>query len=208
MTDFDENQHRIIGDAATATSWIDDSGLPNEDKHALRRFVGRFPSLQFVREEQALLDHYEAVDQVTLPAWFRMSRSALAAIEPYSRLRIDTFRFNGSPREAPGREYYEISPGYINDEIRELLFDQAHVYLIGQWFGTDRSCLAIDLENQEDRRIFEFAMEDLYDDEAEDRPLRESLAPVFASYADLLGHIVEVRLPDGDVVAAAREVRG
>ncbi|MFE1289901.1 hypothetical protein [Streptomyces sp. NPDC058751] len=198
-----ESQYRITGDAATATSWIENSGLPDEDKDALRQFVGRFPSLRFTREEDTALDHYEEVDQVKLPAWFRASRSTLAAVEPYSRLRINTFRFDGSPRETPGQEYYEISPGYINEEIRELLFDQAHIYLIGQWFGTDRSCLAIDLEATEDRRIFEFAMEDLYDDEAEERPLRESLTPVFASYADLLGHIVEVRLPDGDVVAAA-----
>ncbi|WP_329036562.1 hypothetical protein OIE71_26325 [Streptomyces sp. NBC_01725] len=203
MTDFSEDQYRITGDAATAASWVEDSGLPDEDKAALRRLVGRFPLLRFVRERDALLDHYEAVDHIALPAWFRESRSTLATIEPYSHLRIDAFRFDGSPREFPGDEYYEISPGYINSEIRELLFDGAHAYLIGQWFGTDRSCLAIDLENPQDRRIFEFAMEDMYDDEAENRPLRESLAPVFASYADLLGHIVEVRLPDGHVVAAA-----
>ncbi|MFB6987387.1 hypothetical protein [Streptomyces sp. NPDC056304] len=202
MSDFEENQHRITGDATIATSWIEESRLPEEEKNALRRFVGRFPSLRFARDDNALLNRYEAVDQVMLPAWFRASRSTLATIDPYSLLRINDFRFGGSPRETPGQEYYEISLGYINEEIRELLFDQAHVYLIGQWFGTDRSCLAIDLENPEDRRIFEFAMEDLYDDEDESRPLRESLAPVLASYADLLGHIVEVRLPDGDVVTA------
>lgn len=201
MTEFAKGQHRIIGDAATAASWIEDSMLPGEDKAALRQFVGRFPSLGFAREDNALLGHYEAA--VTLPPWFRASRSTLAAIEPYSRLRIDAFRFDGSPRETPGIEYYGISPGYINEEIRELLFNQAHVYLIGQWWTTDRSCLAIDLENPEERRIFEFAMDDLIDDDIAGRPLRESLNPVFASYADLLGHIVEVRLPDGDIVAAA-----
>ncbi|MES4909211.1 MULTISPECIES: hypothetical protein [unclassified Streptomyces] len=203
MIDLDEEQHRITGDAAAATSWIEDSELPHEDKAALRQFVSRFPSLRFTREEDALLDHYEATDQVTLPTWFRVSRSTLAAIEPHSRLRIDAFRFNGSPRETPGEEYYAISPGYINQETRELLFNQAHVYLIGQWFSTDRSCLAIDLENPNDRRIFEFAREDLIDDDITGRPLRESLAPVFTSYADLLGHIIEVRLPDGNVTAAA-----
>jgi hypothetical protein len=203
VTDFDKDQHRITGDTATAASWIEDSGLPDEDKAALRQFVGRFPSLRFAREDNALLDHYEAVDQVTLPSWFRASRSTLAAIEPHSRLRIDAFRFDGSPRVTPGIEYYGISPGYINQEIRELLFNQAQVYLIGEWWTTDRSCLAIDLENPEERRIFEFAMDDLIDDDIAGRPLRESLTPVFASYADLLGHIVEVRLPDGDVVAAA-----
>jgi hypothetical protein len=100
VTDFDENQHRITGDAATA---IEDSGLPDEDKDTLRRFVGRFPSLRFAREEDALLDHYEAVDQVTLPAWFRASRSTLAAIEPYSRLRIDAFWFDGRTHRPPAR---------------------------------------------------------------------------------------------------------
>ncbi|MFF5971221.1 hypothetical protein ACFY7C_06795 [Streptomyces sp. NPDC012769] len=203
MTDFDENRYREIGDAAAAASWVENSSVPEEDKEAFRHFIGRFPSLRFAREDDVLLDHYEAVDQVELPAWFRESRATLATIAPYSLLRIDAFRFDGSPRETPGQEYYEISPGYINEEIRDLLLGHARVYLFGQWFASDRSCLAIDLENPEDRRIFEFALEDMYDDEAEDRPLRESLTPVFASYADLLGHIVEVRLPNGDVVTAA-----
>jgi hypothetical protein len=203
MTDSNASKHRIIGDAAAATSWIENSELSKEDKAALRRFVNRFPSMHFAREDDAQLDHHEKVDQVTLPAWFRASRSTLAAIEPNSRLRIDAFRFNGSPRETPSKEYYEISPGYINEEIRELLYSNAHIYLIGQWFGTDRSCLAIDIQDPVDQRIFEFAMEDLYDDEIANRPLRESLSPVFASYADLLAHIVEVRLPDGEVVTAA-----
>ncbi|ADD40811.1 hypothetical protein [Stackebrandtia nassauensis] len=206
MIDIEEMPQRVVGDGVTAVCWIEDAALSDEDELALRRFVGRFPSLRFARDTPAVLDRHETVDQVTLPAWFRVARTILAGLEPAGRVRLDAFAIDGSPRETP-REYYEISPGYINEEIRGLLFDKAGVYLIGQEFGDDESCLAIDLENPRDRRIFEFAMEDLLDDDIADRPLRKSLTPVFSSYADLLGHIVAARMPDGEIVIAADQGR-
>ncbi len=45
-------------------------------------------------------------------------------------------------------------------------------------------------------------VEDLWDDEAKGEPLRESTFPAFSSYADLLGHVVAVKLPDGTVIEA------
>lgn len=203
MTDFDEHPHLITGDAATATTWIEESALTDDDKAALRRFVARFPSLTFVKEDDAQLNQYEETDGVTLPPWFRETRSTLAYTVPGAQVRVDGFGWDESPRaDEQDTHWYEVEPGYVNEENRETMFDLARVYPIAQWFANDRSYLAVDLEDPSDRRILEFALEDLWDDEAKGEPLRESTFPAFSSYADLLGHVVAVKLPDGTVIEA------
>lgn len=113
-------------------------------------------------------------------------------------VRFDGFRWNDSPRAEEAEDiWYELDPGYGESETRELLAERTQVYLIGSWWLEDRSNLAVDIQDPTDRRIFDFATEDLWDNSYEGRPIRGSLYPVFASYADLLGHVVEVELPDG-----------
>ncbi|MFJ8579959.1 hypothetical protein [Micromonospora sp. NPDC093277] len=203
MTDSAEGRHPVNGDAAAARSWIEQSTLPDEDKAGLRRFVDHFPSLTFVREDNAALSHYEETDEVTLPPWFRETRSALAFTVPGAQVRVDGFRWDDSPRSDDQEDHwYEVEPGYVNEENRETMFDLARLYPIGQWFANDRSYLAVDLEDVSNRRILEFALEDLWDDEAKGEPLRESTFPAYSSYADFLGHVVAVKLPDGTLVEA------
>jgi hypothetical protein len=73
---------------------------------------------------------------------------------------------------------------------------------MGSWWGTDRSYLAVDLKDPSDRRIFEFASEDLLDNSIDGRPVRGSVYPIFDSYAQFLAHVVEARLPDGTLLRA------
>lgn len=203
MTDATGDGSPITGDAAAARSWIEESGLPDEDKAALRRFVDRFPSLTFTKEEDTALSCYEATDEVTLPPWFRETRATLAFTVAGAQVRVAGFRWDDSPRaDDQADHWYEVELGYVNEENRETMFDLAHLYPIGQWFANDRSYLAVDLADPTDRRILEFALEDLWDDEANGEPLRESTFPAYASYADFLGHVVAVKLPDGGLVEA------
>lgn len=190
-------------DASTARSWINDSTLPDDDKAALRRFVDRFSTLDFDRDDDDALRGYEETDKVALPPWFRDVRATLAYVTEGALVRVSAFRFDESPRaDEQADQWYEIAPGYINDENRETMHDLAQLYPIAQWFANDRSYLAIDLADPDDHRILEFAIEDLWDDEAKGEPLRESTFYAYASYADLLDHIVAVRLPNGTVIEA------
>lgn len=203
MTDATGDGSPITGDAVAARAWIEKSVLPDEDKAALRRFVDRFPSLTFVREDDAALSRHEETDEVTLPPWFRDTRSTLTFTVPGAQVRVDGFRWNDSPRADDQEDrWYEVEPGYVNEEDRETMFDLANLYPIGQWFANNRSYLAVDLADSHDRRLLEFSLEDLWDAEANGEPLRESVFPAYFSYADFLGHVLAVKLPDGGIVEA------
>ena len=199
ITDSEYQRHLTRGDAATARLWIERSALPEEDKAGLLRFVARFPSLTFVKEDPALLDRYAEVDRVTLPQWFRDVRSILAFVEPHVLVRVDDFEWYFSPR-ADGVEeiWYDLRPGCGGGEERALLTGDGGIYPIGNDWDHGETHLGIDLENPLDRRIFDFHGEDLLDDKLDGRPVRGSLFPVFGSYARLLAHVVAVRpLPGG-----------
>jgi len=200
MPEFDREQHVTTGNSTEAAAWVEESTLPGEQKGELLRFVANFPSLRFSKEDDELFDRLEETDQVTLPRWLRDVRKTLTFVYPAMRVRVDDYTHLCPRSDAVEKVWYELRLGYADEEQRELFFDEAQVYPIGSWWGTDRSYLAVDLENPADERIFEFASEDLLDNSIDGRPVRGSVYPVFDSYAQFLAHIVEGELPDGTVV--------
>lgn len=203
MDTFDPKQHYTTGDANVARSWIAASALSEEQKTALLTFVQRFETLTFVKEDDILLDHYEEVDGVTIPAWFRKVRKTVAGIEQAKRVRLGSFAHELSPRsDSLDKLWYELWPGYINEEQQELIRDKAHVYPIGGLWDTDRSYLAVDLKDPSNTQILEFALEDFMDNDYDGIPLRDSSFVVFDSYAQLLANIAAIQLPDGTEIKA------
>lgn len=203
MNEFNPAEHVIEGDAAQARSWIDGSSLSEEDKTGLHAFVDRFPGLTFCREDDVALDHAAEESRVELPAWYRRFRSTLAFATPSMDFRFDRFEGDRSPRgEYLHKIAYRLEPGSGDRELQQRLFGDAKMYLIGGWFASDRSNLAIDLEDDGERRIFEFAMEDFWDDDFDERPLRTSMFPVFESYGSMLAHVVEFTSGDGTEIEA------
>lgn len=193
-------------DASTARSWIASSTLPEEDKAALNRFVDRFPALDFARDDETALRRYEQTDEITLPPWYREVRATLAPVAGGAQLRVGGFSWDESPRaDEQAGHWYEVTPGYVNDEDRDTLRDLGRLYPVAQWFASYESILAVDLDNPDDHRLFEFALEDLWDDEAKGDPVRDTTYFAFASYSDFLDHVVAVKLPGGDVVEARAE---
>lgn len=207
MTEFDDHRARgdlTRGDADAARSWVRASALPEDQKADLLRFVDNFPSLTFVKESGAVLDHYAETDGVTLPRWLREVRSTLAFVDPPGQVRVDDFEWYQSPRADDVEDiWYDVRFGYHGQEQRELFFGDARVYRIGVWWDTDDSYLGVDLENPQDQRILDFSGADLRDNKLAGRPVRGSLYPIFTSYARFLAHVCEVRLPDGSTVGAA-----
>ncbi|MET7904594.1 hypothetical protein ABZS86_25255 [Streptomyces sp. NPDC005355] len=194
MTKFDHEQHLIKGDADAARSWIQSSALPEDQKADLLQFVANFSSLTFVKEDDAILDHYAETDRVALPAWLREVRSTLAFVDPPMLLQVDDFQWYNSPRSDDVDDiWYQLRFGYHGEEQRTLFFEDAKIYRIGVWWGTDESYLGVDLHAPGDQRIFDFSGADLRDNKLARRPVRGSLYPVFESYAQLLAHVAEVQ---------------
>lgn len=194
----------ITGDAATALSWIDDSSLDEEIKEDLRAFVRRFPDLTFYKETDAYLDGIEKRDGVTFPAWFRAIRTTLAFVAKPVEFQVDGFDGPESPRaEYPERIWYGLALGTNDEDETELLYEQALLYPIIRWTTSDRSILAIALDDPDDHRILEYSSQDLWDDDADGRPVRESVSVGFDSLPSLLGHIQVLRTSqDGPEIGA------
>ena len=197
MTEFDYQQHLTKGDADAARSWVGSSALPEDQKADLLRFVDRFASFTFAKEDDAILDHYAETDRLTLPAWLREVRSTLAFVDQLAQFHVDDFQWYNSPRADYAEEiWYDLRLGYHGEEQRDLFLGDAEIYRIGGSWDDDEIYLGVDLQDPEDQRIFDFSGADLRDDKLSGRPLRGSLYPIFGSYAQFLAHVTEVRLLD------------
>jgi hypothetical protein len=197
MTTFDYQEHLTRGDADSARGWVESSALPDAQKSDLLAFIGNFPSLTFVKEDDAILDHYAEEAGVVLPPWFRTVRSTLAFVDPSMLVCVDDFQWYDSPRSDDVEDiWYDIQLGYHGEEQRRLFRDDAKIYRIGAWSGTDDAMLGVDLSDPDDQRIFDFAGADLRDNKLAGRPVRGSLYPIFESYPQFLAHIAEVRPGD------------
>jgi hypothetical protein len=192
----------ILGDADAARRWVESSPLPADQKALLERFVSRFPGITFSRDSEAELDEFAEDDQVTLPAWVRASRATLAGPEPRVRVHFDDFDITNPASDSIEDAWFEFDVGYDGREQRELFRDQAKLYRIGSRPGYDYPWLAAVLDDTDDERVHEFAVEDLMDDVYEGVPARDSVHPAFDTYASMLAHIDAVRLPDGTVIEA------
>jgi hypothetical protein len=191
---FDYDAHRILGSSSDAATWIAQSSFADAHKALLQKFIVRFPALTFFKEDQALLDHIEQQERVTLPRWFRAQRQTLAFVVPPVDFRIDDFDQLGPRSDTLDRIWYTTDLyGYRDDEQRGLLLDKASIFPIAQWPHTDRSFFAISMADDNDEAIWEFAAQDMLDSILDGEQAREALNPAFDSYASMLSHIIEIR---------------
>ena len=201
---FVVKHHYIEGNAEEAKIWINSSKLTKTAKQALLRFIKRFPTLQFYKEDTELLNGVEASEQVKLPKWLRDIRQTLAYVIYGKLVWVRFDQFDGwSPRsEQLEQIWYSLGlRGYNNDKQRDLISKDG-LFPIGEWLETGRSTLAIKLDNPKDQRVYEYTEEDLWDNQYDQRLIFESVNVVFNSYAEMLGHIVAFQLQNGEVIEA------
>lgn len=192
----------ITGFAADALQWISASGLDQQDKEVLTRFVSRFPQIQFYRETNAFFRSREKEYEVALPAWLRTLRSTLSFVYAEEV----TFRLSAyhgrTPREnyVGGLWYKFVLHGCMDDDDRHLLTSQS-VFHIAHEAKQYRSFLCIKLHEQ-DCAVYEYKMEELWSYGA-GKDISRSIHKVFSSYTTLLDHIIAIRLKDGTVITSA-----
>jgi hypothetical protein len=196
--------HIELGDAEDARSWIAAVPLPDPERAALQRFVARFPSLRFYREDAAMMVRLQSQTGARLPTWLAALRSrAVALVEPRQRvrLRFDGFDVPHSPRAEYARDiWYEPTLRPLPDPDVRKIYADSGAFPIAEWRDEMRSTLLVSLDER-DGRIFECAQADLFDRRADGEDPAGSIYAAFESYASMLGHIVAVEL-DGNVVAA------
>ncbi|WP_375471623.1 hypothetical protein [uncultured Nostoc sp.] len=201
---FAVKKHYTQGNAEEAKAWVNASKLPKTTKQALLRFIKRFPTLQFYKEDTELLNSVEVSEQVKLPKWLRDIRQTLAYVMYGKLVWVRFDQFDGwSPRsEQLDQIWYSLGlRGYNNDEQRDLI-SQDGLFPVGEWLETGRSTLAIKLDTPKDQRVYEYTEEDIWDNQYDGRPLFESVNIAFNSYAEMLGHIVAFQLQNREVIEA------
>jgi hypothetical protein len=200
---LDYHSHYIIGAGDDAEAWVRDSPLPDRSKQALMRFIHRFPSLVFYREDDTVLDRVEAARSISLPPWLRQARKALTFVLPHNRIDIqfDTFDHWSNQSEQLGQIWYTFGLIGPNDSRERGIKDEDRLYFpIGEWLATGYSTLAINIADPEDQRVYEYDQQDLIS-EGEVAPRRAKV--IFDSYTGLLGHIVALKLETGEVIRAS-----
>lgn len=203
---FDFQSHRVLGNREEAQTWVKEASLPEGTKAELLRFVNRFPSVTFYKEDDTFLDRLAASRGVQLPHWFTRIRRALAFVEPNTAVQL---QFE-SPDEDVSQAWYRLHlPGYANEEERELLRSEEELKLfpIGENSQDPAVVLAINLADASDQRVYEYNLEYLWDNAYEGRPLAEAIHVFFDSYAAMLGHIRALKLENGQMIEASNERR-
>lgn len=205
------------GGRKVALGWLAKATLPKTELAALRRFVDRFPSLEFYRDTPRGLEAAERGSGGPWPAWFRAVRLCLAGVtgKPYhARIRFDAFERDDSPR-ADGADtiwYTFGAVGYPNDEQRALLRERCTA-LPFAYEDRGLSILAVGIGKDNRKEVWEFCEEDLRDNEAEGVDADDSCYVAFDSYRAMLDRICAVEVAPGRVVeahsaiAARRRVR-
>jgi len=193
------------GDSETAQGWIAVSSLPKRSKELLTRFVHRFPTVEFYREDAAFLDAIEREQGVVLPPWLRTIRQTFAYVlpdHPYYdvRARFDRSKHPIFDREDHDQLWYTIGVrGYDNGEIRDTLeeIEGLRLFPIGIMLETGISWLAVNLADPTDQRVYEFNLENLSDNKHNGVPLARSVYPMFDTYAEMIAHIVGLEVMEG-----------
>lgn len=199
-----------IGDHQEALNWISASSLPDREKDHLKKFVASYPGFTFFRNTPEEINRHERENNLRFPDWFRDARETLAFIHPDTLthppvlVRFDRPDYDCSMSDSEETQWYQIKTGVMGEDDRELFVDQAGLYPIATWFGTNQSYLAINLHDPGDKRIHEFSGTDCWDMSFAGESVEDISLPAFTSYPRMLSHISGFKFPDDSIVSAKR----
>lgn len=202
------SDHKISGTSHEAIVWINSSSLDENEKSEIMDFIQKFPSLIFYREDEELLDHIESDEKVSFPEWLRNIRTVFGYFEPQShdyKLAVK-FEKNSADSEWLDSRWFTLGlKGYANDEDREIIQKIASLTLfpVGEAWHTD-TMLAINLADSEDKKIYGFTLEHLWDAQADGGALIDSVHIVFESYTAMFSQIASIRLGDSTEITACK----
>jgi len=200
MNEREANATPEFGTSTEAMGWVSGSDLDEESKSNLLKFIMNFPSLTFTRESDEYLDAVESEHGLTLPPWLRHLRKTLAGFTDPMPARFIAYDDDCARFDIVHKIWYTFSLGDMSEDDKPLFMEYAQMYPIGSWVENDRSYLAINLEDPQDRNIYEFAREDLSDSQT----MGESPLPdaVFSSYPRMLSRLYQFKATNGVLMQA------
>jgi predicted DNA-binding protein YlxM (UPF0122 family) len=210
-----ENKYAISVDYDLAVKRVEESVFSAEDKENYLSFINNFQNLNFYYNTDLSMAEPATKDNIYFPKNFSDYRKTLADILYGFNVEIKFDSFNGySPRgKRLENIWYSIDPGdfSFNDDQKKVLLESSESFRllpIGFTSSNDaQGCyLAINLSNN-DNSIYEFHMQDLYDNYSSGEPIDEMTSVVFDSYPQMLAHISEIKYLDGkkEIIVKARE---
>lgn len=185
------------GTVADAREWVYAADLSNAEQSGYLSFLRGFPELTFTRELERTLHECECRNQLTLPSWYREAMVTLSFVHATgsrARARFDGYDFDCYCADRERETWREIGVDAMPEDPdeRDLLVERAHMHVFGGEYDTEHSALAVNLADSDDRQIYGFSIESLWDADYEGDPPEDVPEPLFASYAGMLSHIVEL----------------
>jgi hypothetical protein len=201
--------------ASTALNSVLLSKLSDVEKADYSIFIRKFDDLTFFQNSDIELDELEAINNVSFPESIRSYRKILADILFGKSVEIKFEKFtNFSPREDYlGQIWYSIDMVGISLEgdIKEVLIDTSRDFGFIPIIFTESkiatNCyLAINTKGN-DKKIYEFNLQDIFDNHSSGEPIEQSAYPIFDNYPQMLAHISEIRYSHGKkkIIVKARE---
>jgi hypothetical protein len=193
-----------VSNMAEAISWLDISSIEKADASNGKRFIQSFPDCTFYQEKDDLFSMLEDKYNTELPEWLKVFRRQLAWIMPNCSTTVCFREFSGwSPRMDYLQDlWYSIYlRGYSDEEERSFLMriDDFLPFPIASIQGSNDSFLAVKLADLSDQGIYEYNLEDLWDNEADGNPVSASIRKVFDSYSEMLSSVAQIRIEKDDL---------
>jgi hypothetical protein len=192
--------NQITGHSQEAESWIKDSSLPNSTKESWLKFIQKFPDLEYYKLKDA-----SAPDE---PVWLQTMSATLRGFVPQGLLwvQLDEFTQSKSADRALNKIWYHrMFTTEVSSEYERILLSEYELLILYSWLETLGSILAVKVNDGADQRIYEFSYNDIIahnDSEGQISP--EATRVAYNSYAEMLDHIVAVKLETGEVIRAYR----
>ncbi len=203
-----ENQYAIVIASDVAKKRVEDALIPRGDKEDYFTFINNFEKLKFYFNTDLSMSEPATADGVLFPEKFIHYRKILADLLYGFDVEIKFKSFwKYSPREKRIADtWYTLEPGSFqyNEDQKRVLLDEKSIKLLPIGFNLldqDKNCyLGVSL-NESHSSIYEFNMQDLYDNYSSGELIEEMTSEVFRSYPQMLAHISEIKyLEDGKEV--------
>ncbi len=149
--DFDVAEHQKVKDAQATAAGLK-STIPKDQKEAISNLVEGFPELDFVCEDDSLLEYYEVLNQTRFPEWYREVRKTCAYMA-----RNDRPTWLGFGDQNAG-ENLLMGRATIDSEFGQIMIEQERLLPI---CSGSHHFLAIRLDDEGDQQIYRGMIEEV-----------------------------------------------
>jgi hypothetical protein len=179
--------------------WVELSSMSKTAKKETLKFIQNFPELEFYQDDALIFEKLEKSNKIKLPQWFCQARQTLAFVKSKQPIWAQFDKFvEWSPRlDLLGELWYTLNlRGYANKEEQKFLtsLETLSLFPIGETNRAGEGVLAINIGDSSDQAIYEFNLEDLWDNSSAELSPEDSVYPVFNSYSQMLSHIISVKI--------------